>query len=869
MSGARSRRYLIPEVVQTSAMDCGPAALAALLQGLGWPVSYPRLRELCQTDVDGTSIDTLEELACELGADAEQVMRPTDSILDGEHSALPCIAVVNLPSGLTHFVVAWRQLFGHVQVMDPITGRRWMPRAQFLASLYEHELEVPTEAWLAYARSEEFLADLRRRLQDCLGTSRVDTVLAQAVAAGNWQALADLDALARLAGAAPTGQADSINALFDAFERTPTELRALLPSQCFQVVATDDPQRLRLRGAVLLRLKGQAAAPSFATATQDPARTETRDGRSLLRRLGDVLAEKRLQKTTPLLALAGLVVGMETLIHGLLFRFLLDFRLVRDPLLLALVGTALLLPLGMGILLDRGAFGYAASVGRRLDTLLRVRLLQRLPRMRDAYFQSRLVSDLADRGHAITQLRQLPEVLVNATAAVARVFWVAIGLLWLVPGSALAVIAMVALIVLVPILLYSGIAEQDLRMRAHLAALGLINLDSVRAAEPVWAHGAESAVRHQQENLLTHWRRTGIALLGTTTLAESVITGAVTVIAVWLMASQVTHGTLAVGSLLLLAFWSLSLPLMARDIFAMLRVLPQLRNILARVLELFAPDELERVEDVSGFTAPVSLTFRHAHVVRGDQQVLRDINLSIPAGQQVAIVGTSGAGKSTLLDALAGFQPLTSGELLIDDRLASPSVLARLRETTAYTDAELYLWNRSIVDNLLYGRNAAGIKLSDAITATGLRDDLARQREGLATRAGENGARLSGGEGQRVRITRSLLRARPPLVLLDEPFRGMDRGHRQHLLTDTLTRWKGTTLLFVTHDVRETRRFDRVLVIEHGGIVEDGAPDELARHAGSRYSELLDAERAADERMSSEWQHWTIAQGRLEVNDES
>ena len=103
------RRWLVPEVVQTSAMDCGPAALKCLLEGFGIPVSYGRLREACQTDVDGTSIDTMEEIAVQLGLEAEQIMVPPDYLLLEETKALPAIAVVELPTGMTHFVLLWRK----------------------------------------------------------------------------------------------------------------------------------------------------------------------------------------------------------------------------------------------------------------------------------------------------------------------------------------------------------------------------------------------------------------------------------------------------------------------------------------------------------------------------------------------------------------------------------------------------------------------------------------------------------------------------------------------------------------------------------------------------------------------------------------
>src|ERR671932_2127011 len=92
----RTRRLLATEVVQTSAMDCGPAALKCLLEGFGIPVSYGRLREACQTDVDGTSIDTLEETAVQLGLAAEQVIVPVDHLLLPEATALPAIVVVRL-----------------------------------------------------------------------------------------------------------------------------------------------------------------------------------------------------------------------------------------------------------------------------------------------------------------------------------------------------------------------------------------------------------------------------------------------------------------------------------------------------------------------------------------------------------------------------------------------------------------------------------------------------------------------------------------------------------------------------------------------------------------------------------------------------
>ena len=130
----------MPEVVQTSNMDCGPAALKCLLEGFGIPVSYGRLREACQTGIDGTSIDTMETVANQLGLRAEQILLPVDHLFIAEAKALPALVVVLLPNGLTHFVVVWRRHGNLLQVMDPAVGRRWVNLRRFTSEIYRHAM---------------------------------------------------------------------------------------------------------------------------------------------------------------------------------------------------------------------------------------------------------------------------------------------------------------------------------------------------------------------------------------------------------------------------------------------------------------------------------------------------------------------------------------------------------------------------------------------------------------------------------------------------------------------------------------------------------------------------------------------------------
>ena len=128
---------------------------------------------------------------------------------------------------------------------------------------------------------------------------------------------------------------------------------------------------------------------------------------------------------------------------------------------------------------------------------------------------------------------------------------------------------------------------------------------------------------------------------------------------------------------------------------------------------------------------------------------------------------------------------------------------------------------------------------------------------------------MSGGEGQRVRLGRAMLRSGVRLVILDEPFRGLDREQRRELLARARRMWREATLLCITHDVGETQAFDRVLVVEGGQIVEDGAPADLAKRPGSRYRAMLEAEAAVREGLwsSGAWRRLRLAGGVLVENE--
>jgi ABC-type multidrug transport system fused ATPase/permease subunit len=218
--------------------------------------------------------------------------------------------------------------------------------------------------------------------------------------------------------------------------------------------------------------------------------------------------------------------------------------------------------------------------------------------------------------------------------------------------------------------------------------------------------------------------------------------------------------------------------------------------------------------------------------------------------------------------ALLGWHRPAAGRLLVDGQPLTPGKLEQLRRETAWVDPSVQVFNRSLLENLRYAGESGHGAYASVLETADLHSLLEALPEGLQTRLGEGGGLISGGEGQRVRFGRALLGHSARLVVLDEPFRGLDRNKRRGLLARATSWWKDATLFCITHDVSETLGFERVLVIDDGRLVEDGSPRDLAAREGSRYRALLDAERRVSRRIwgRSDWRRVRLDDGHLLEN---
>lgn len=873
-----SRRWLVPEVVQTSALDCGPAALKCLLEGYGVPLSYGRLREACQTDVDGTSIDTLEEVALQLGLDAEQVMLSPDYLLADNGAKLPALVVVQLPDGMTHFVVVWRVHGRWVQLMDPAKGRRWVSRQQFLRELYIHKQPVPAADWREFAASHDFQHDLKQALQALvIPEEQQDELLKTANTDTTWVALAALDAAIRMTGVLQSTGAvlageEASRVLETLFTQAQTDA-GQIPAAYWAVRALPadfaEVPYLLLSGAVLIQVHGLATDKAEtlpltqelqAALTETPTRAEREVWRLL--RTDGLLAPG-------LILLCLVIASFAVMLEAILFRGLLELGKdlpMTDWRWFALL--ALFVFLFILLILEYPLSYAEALLGRRLENRLRIRFMAKVPRLHDRYFSSRLTSDMAHRVYELRALRDLPKLAGLGLRTLFELILTTAGLIWLYPEGAL--IALLALISTVGLWLLSQpvLIEQDLNLRTHEGALSRFYLDAMLGLTPVRTHSAEQAVRREHEGLLVQWVQASRMFYRTFTGLRALAGLLGVLFSVWLLASYTAAGG-DVAGILLLVYWALRLPALGEVLARTLQQYPTHRNRLMRLLEpLTAPEEhyLETGSEAQLNQQGMSIELQKLTVLAGGHPILRDISLTIKPGEQVAIVGRSGAGKSSLVGVFLGWHKATAGEILIDKQtLAELNILA-LRQQIAWIDPAVQLWNRSLLDNLRYGqRQASTEQIHQAITQAELLKVLEKMPEGLQTLLGEGGGLVSGGEGQRVRLGRAMLRPDARLVILDEPFRGLDRQQRSELLQRVRQYWSQATLIFISHDVGDTQQFDRVLVIEEGQIIEDATPTVLL-HTDSRYRALLDAEKQVREGLWAGvmWRRWWLQNGQIE-----
>jgi len=233
----------------------------------------------------------------------------------------------------------------------------------------------------------------------------------------------------------------------------------------------------------------------------------------------------------------------------------------------------------------------------------------------------------------------------------------------------------------------------------------------------------------------------------------------------------------------------------------------------------------------------------------GGKQILEDINLSIPKGSKIAIIGASGSGKTTLAHLLVGLYPLESGDILFDGVSVKEIGLDVVRDHLFLVLQNPQLFNASIAQNLMIGEQTDIVLIEQALQIAQLESFVHELPDGLQTQIGKHGIKLSGGQRQRLSIARMVLQ-NPNVVILDESTSALD-VHTEMKLFDALENYlEGKTTIIIAHRLSTIKKADFIYVMDKGRIVESGTQEELMRQEGAFYEYVIQNRRSKHDEKS-------------------
>ena len=487
---------------------------------------------------------------------------------------------------------------------------------------------------------------------------------------------------------------------------------------------------------------------------------------------------------------------------------------------------------------DYWATRLLSAAGLHVANDLRLSVLARLQRQSLRFHGKHRVGDLTTRVTSDVAYTQdmLVQVLATLLPATALVIGMFVVMVTLDP-----VFTVLALLSTPPLIWATRRARKELRSAAR----------RVRKADGALASAATedlSAIHLVQVFGLEHERLRHFAGLSETSLTAGVESVRVqsqfgplvevasvfsTAAVLWFGAERVLSGHLSLGVLLVFITYLGSLYKPVKQLTKLSQVVSKGAAALERIGEVMdAPVDIVDVPGAVALPIRGQVEFRNVSFSYGREPVLRDLSLTIEAGQNVALVGPTGAGKSTIAALIPRLADVSAGQVLVDGIDVRRHQLAALRGQIATVLQDTVLLDGTLRENIICGypgardrdvRRAARLALVDEFAA--------RLPDGLDTHIGERGANLSGGQRQRVAIARAILRD-AQVIILDEPTSALDAGSEELLVAALANLPQGRTKIVIAHRLSTVRDADRIFVLEHGRIVEAGTHSQLASYGG-------------------------------------
>ena len=569
---------------------------------------------------------------------------------------------------------------------------------------------------------------------------------------------------------------------------------------------------------------------------------EHREASKNLRRLAPALSFLRPYRWQVVLASAALLVtASATLSLGQGIRMVFDSGFASGEA--ALLTESLLLFVGFVVILTAGTFVrfyFVSWVGERVSNDIRQAVFNHLIHMHPGFFEQNIPSEIQSR---ITTDTTLLQTVIGSSVSIAlrNALMFVGGMVLLVITNAklsLLVLASVPFVVLPVVLFGRRVRSLSRSSQDRLADVGSQVSESFRHIKIVQSFNHQNADIEQFGQRLDRalvvalqriWQRAVLVAV-----VMLMVFGAVAAL-LWVGGQDVLSGRTSPGDLAAFIFYAF---VVAGSVGAISEVWSDLQRAAGateRLVELLqAPSEITDGQnkadiaasgDASAAIQLQNLTF--SYPARAELKALDDVNITVQAGEMVAIVGPSGAGKSTLFDLMQRFYDPDAGAIRLDGVDLRDLPLNAARAAFGFVPQDPVLFSGSLRDNLIYGHGAATEKeISDVLELAFAAEFVARLPEGLDTLVGEGGVGLSGGQRQRLAIARALL-AQPRCLLLDEATSGLDAQSEEYI-GKSLASLKGKmTVLVIAHRLSTVRAADRICVMDQGRLLGQGSHEEL------------------------------------------
>jgi subfamily B ATP-binding cassette protein MsbA len=500
----------------------------------------------------------------------------------------------------------------------------------------------------------------------------------------------------------------------------------------------------------------------------------------------------------------------------------------------------------IGLILVRGVSGYISSyciswVSGKVVMALRCRLFSHMMGMPVAFFDQQSTGTLLSRiSYDCEQVASSSSgslvTVVREGASILGLFVMMFYYSWQLSLILLVLAPIVSLAIRIVSRRFRGISKN---MQNTMGQVTSHAEQMLKGHKEVLMFGGQQVETTRFEQVSNNMRRQGMKMVSATSLSDPIIqllASSALAFVLYAASFPSVMATLTAGSIS--AVFSAMLMLM-RPLKSLTNVNAQFQRGMAACQTLFAILDTEQEKDEGTYVverATGNIEFRDVTFTYpgSETPALEHINLTIPAGKTVALVGRSGSGKSTLASLLTRFYDIDSGEILLDGHALRDYTLASLREQVALVSQHVHLFNDTVANNIAYARTDVFSReaIEKAAQMAHAMEFISKMDNGLDTVIGENGVLLSGGQRQRIAIARALLRD-SPILILDEATSALDTESERAIQSALEKLQQNRTTLIIAHRLSTIEKADEILLVEEGRIVERGSHQQLLQKNGA------------------------------------